>query len=229
MDRKIYLLPYENVFQGHLVMLQRQKILTRNTLCWYKLPDMERDKPDLSGRVNGLDIGIFRRGQGLEISVSDATGQEVVLFRYSPQAARSEIPAFPPAPALSSAPTPIPEPASQPQSEVRTPVKIDGTIENIEGLGQTPTSGDPVFRFTVKVVNQQTRQEEVKQIAAFRQIGLKLHELASSSDPNIKLQPGRSISMMAWDHVATTGSYYPSSVNYLTFPPITNPKTQKRR
>jgi len=51
---------------------------------------MERgQKPDLSGHVNGLDINIFRRDSGVEISV-EQEGKEVVLFRYSPQGANKE-------------------------------------------------------------------------------------------------------------------------------------------
>ncbi len=192
---------------------------------------MERGKPDLAGTVNGLDIGIFRRGQGLEISVSDATGQEVVLFRYSPPTHDATLDATQSiTPAVVSAPEPVPALTPGTQTEKKNlPDKIDGVVEAIEGMGATPQTGDPVFRFSVKVVNAHSGQEEMKQIAAFREIAQRLYQLSTSPDPNVKLQPGRPISMMAWDHVATTGSYYPSQVNYLTFPPITNPKTQKRR
>ena len=52
--------------------------------------EREQQKPDLAGTVNGLDIRIFRRGRGLEISVDDETGQEVIKFRYLPQGTREE-------------------------------------------------------------------------------------------------------------------------------------------
>ena len=96
-------------------------------------------------------------------------------------------------------------------------------------MGQTQRSGDPVFRFKVKRTNPQTGQEDVAQIAAFREIAQGLQQFYTSPDANIKLQPGRFISMMAWDHTSQTGSYYPSKVEYLNFPPLTYPpKTQKR-
>ncbi len=189
---------------------------------------MEREKPDASVQVNGFGIAIFRRGQGLRIEI-EKEGQEVGFFGIA--GAPMNLQELPVAPAS------IPEPETPaydapPSPEVKKPeqpVKIEGTVEEIEGLGQTPTAGDPVFRFRVKRMNPSIGQEEVVQIAAFRQIGQTLHELANSPDPNIKLMPGRPISMMAWDHTSTTGSYYPSLVNYLNLPAITNPKTQKRR
>ncbi len=196
--------------------------------------EREQQKPDLAGTVNGLDIRIFRRGRGLENSVDDETGQEVIKFRYLPQGTREERekPTLPPVPVASSLPSSVPaapEQVTQPTTEVKTPIKLTGIVESIEGMGTTPQSGDPVFRFSLRWINPKTNTEEVSHIAAFRHIAQTLNQFHISPDPNIKLQPGRSISMMAWDHTATSGSYYPSSVNYLTFPAITNPKMQKRR
>lgn len=194
---------------------------------------MERDrKPDLSGHVNGLDIHIFRRDSGVEISV-EQEGVEVVLFRYSPQEVRKDVETTTLSPAPVSV-TPVPqstslETSSQQSQEVKTPVKIAGIVEAIEGMGETPTRGDPVFRFSVKRMNPQTSREEVLQIAAFREIAQGLNQFYTSPDPAVKLQPGRSISMMAWDHTAKTGSYYPQSVNYLTFPALTYQKPQQKR
>ena len=192
---------------------------------------MEREKPDALVRVNDYNIAVYRRGRGVEITL-EKDGQEVGFFGLSgtPLGNQQEAP---PVSALSPASepqrneTPVaasPAPTSEGKKEPSQPVKLVGTVEAIEGMGQTPTTGDPVFRFSIK-----TEQEEIKQIAAFREIGRTLYELTQSSDPHIKLMPGREISMMAWDHTEKTGSYYPSSVNYLNLPPILNPKMQKRR
>lgn len=193
--------------------------------------DRER-KPDLSGHVNGLDINIFRRDSGVDVSI-EQEGVEVVLFRYSPQGVKGqqETPSLPAVAAssaiLPASPAPALEAPAQP--EVNTPVKIVGVVETIEGMGTTPQTGDAIFRFSVRWQNPKINTEEVSQVAAFREIAQTLNGFYTSPDPAIKLQQGRQISMMAWDHTARTGSYYPSAVNYLNFPTITNPKIQKRR
>jgi len=203
--------------------------------------EQEKQKPDLSGRVNDFDITIYRRGRGLFIRVQK-DDMEVGFFGIAGGSLDTSLPKPPeqvPAPhsqqsEVSAFPAPLPSDATlvvsaDTKKAPEKPVVFAGVIDEIEGMGKTPASGDPVFRFSVKVVNAQTQQEEVKQIAAFRQIGQTLDLLTRSPDPHIKLIPGRLISMTAWDHSSTTGSYYPSSVNYLDLPAITNPKMQKRR
>lgn len=189
----------------------------------------EREKPDAVVRVNDFDVTLYRRGRGLEIRV-EKSGFEVGFFGLSgiPLSTQQiETPAVIPSPSEQIEVTTSPSltaPVTAENKEVKTPVKIAGIVDSIEGMGRTPNAGDPVFRFSVR-----TEQDEVKQIAAFREIGQKLNQFYTSTDESIKLQPGRPISMMAWDHTARTGSYYPSQVNYLAFPPITNQKTQQKR
>ena len=190
----------------------------------------QEKKPDAVVRFDDFDVTLYRRGKGLLIRVRQ-NEQELGFFGIAGATGNQQettvasAPASIPEPGQSErieTPAPLASPSpttSEAGKELSQPVKIVGLVAAIEGMGQTPTTGDPVFRFSVK-----TGEEEIKQIAAFRQIGQTLDQLTRSPDPNMKLQPGRPISMMAFDHTAKTGSYYPSSVTYLSLPAITNPK-----
>ncbi len=188
----------------------------------------EQEKPDAIVRVNNYDVTLYRRGRGLLINVTkdDAVVGFFGIADGFPVASVPNLSEQAPAPVvlpsqqteLSTAPNVTPVTAEK-KTELNQPVKLTGIIASIEGMGQTPTTGDPVFRFSVK-----TSDEEIKQIAAFRHIGQTLDQLTRSPDPNIKLSPGRPISMMAFDHTEKTGSYYPSLITYLNLPAIINPK-----
>lgn len=188
----------------------------------------EQEKPDAIVRVNDFDVTLYRRGRGLLIRVQkDET--EIGFFGIATSSPAS----VPQQAELASAPATIeqitasPAAASSPDSrtspEAKAPLKVVGIVEAIEGMGETPNTHDLIFRFSVRWTSTKTNLEEVRQVAAFRQIAQTLNQFYTSPDTNIRLQPGRPISMIAWEH-GESASLYPSQVNYLTFPAITNPK-----
>ena len=193
----------------------------------------EQEKPDAIVGVNGFDVTLYRRGRGLLIRVRH-NDTELGFFGIagsSPLSQLREDTPVPVTPVEQITPTLLPvasSPEKAPTEQARSPLKVVGIVEAVEGMGKTPNTGDAIFRFSVRWTNTQTNTEEIRTVAAFRQIAQALNQFYTSSDLNVKLRPGRAISMIAWEH-GESASLYPSQVNYLTFPAITNPKAQNRR